>query len=150
MVPGHRGFHGSMCGNRADTARAHAPRVCHSHASSRIGWPMRPAGIDIADEAVLDLARLLRRGGFTDTAESLEGAVAASLPDVAPTILERAAIVWVLGDPPGRRAGRAPRRANRRACPAQAFGTQLAKRSPTSPTSSRPWRSPLGHERRAR
>ena len=61
---------------------------------------MRLAGIDIADEAVLELARLLRRGGFTDTAESLDGAVAASLPDVALTILEREAIVWVLLDPP--------------------------------------------------
>ena len=30
---------------------------------------MRLAGIEIADEAALDLARLLRRGGFTDTAE---------------------------------------------------------------------------------
>ena len=61
---------------------------------------MRLAGIDIADEAALDLARLLRRGGFTDTAESLEGAVAANVPDVALTILEREAIVWVLDDRP--------------------------------------------------
>ena len=61
---------------------------------------MRLAGIDIADEAVLDLARSLRRGGFTDTAKSLEGAVASNLPDVALTILEREAIVWVLDDPP--------------------------------------------------
>ena len=61
---------------------------------------MRLAGIDIADEAALDLAHLLRRGGFTDTAESLEGAVAANVPDVALTILEREAIVWVLDDRP--------------------------------------------------
>ena len=61
---------------------------------------MRLAGIDIADEAVLDLARFLRRGGFTDTAESLESAVASNLPDVALTILEREAIVWVLDDSP--------------------------------------------------
>jgi hypothetical protein len=53
-----------------------------------------------ADEVVLELAVLLRRDGFTDTAESLEGAVAANLPDVALTILEREAIVWVLDDPP--------------------------------------------------
>jgi hypothetical protein len=61
---------------------------------------MRLAGIAIADEAVLELAVLLRRGGFTDTAESLEGAVAANLLDVALTIPEREAIVWVLDDPP--------------------------------------------------
>ena len=61
---------------------------------------MRLAGIDIADEVALELAVRPRRGGFTDTAESLEGAVAANLPDVALTILEREAIVSVLDDPP--------------------------------------------------
>jgi hypothetical protein len=61
---------------------------------------MRLAGIDIADETVRNLARLLRRGGFTDTAESLEGAVAAKLPDVGLTILQRKAVVWALDDPP--------------------------------------------------
>ena len=61
---------------------------------------MRLAGMDIPDEAVLELAVLLRRGGFADTADSLEGAVAANLPDVALTILEREAVIWVLDDPP--------------------------------------------------
>ena len=62
---------------------------------------MRLAGIDIADEAALDLARLLRAGGFTDTAEKPRGRCCrASVPDVALTILERAAIVWVLDDRP--------------------------------------------------
>jgi hypothetical protein len=58
------------------------------------------AGVPIRDAAVLELATLLRRGGFTDTAETLEGAVAANQPDVALTILEREAIIWVLDDPP--------------------------------------------------
>lgn len=59
---------------------------------------MRLAGIDIAAEVVLELAVRLRRNGFIDTAESLEGAMAANLPDVALTILEREAIIWVLDD----------------------------------------------------
>lgn len=62
---------------------------------------MRLAGIETADEAVLELALIiLRRGGFVDIAESLEGAVAADLPDVGLTILEREAVLWVLDDPP--------------------------------------------------
>ena len=59
-------------------------------------WPMRLAGIDIDDVVVRELAVLLRRGGFVDTAETLERAVAADQPDVALTILEREAIIWVL------------------------------------------------------
>ena len=44
---------------------------------------MRLAGIDIPDNVVLELAVLLRRGGFIDTAETLEGAIAANQPDMA-------------------------------------------------------------------
>jgi hypothetical protein len=61
---------------------------------------MRLAGIDIAAEVVLELAVRLRRNGFIDTAASLEGAMAANLPDVGLTILEREAIIWVLDDSP--------------------------------------------------
>ena len=57
---------------------------------------MRLAGIDIDDVDVRELAVLLHRGGFVDTAEALEGAVAANQPDIALTILEREAIIWVL------------------------------------------------------
>ena len=46
------------------------------------------------------MAVLLRGGGFTDTAESLLGDVGANQPDIALTILEREAIIWVLDDPP--------------------------------------------------
>ena len=61
---------------------------------------MRLAGIDIPARVILELAVLLRRGGFTDTAETLEGAIAANQLDIALTILEREAIIWVLDDPP--------------------------------------------------
>ena len=54
---------------------------------------MRLAGVDIPDKGVLELAVLLRRGGFTDTAEALEGAVAANQLDIALSILERDAII---------------------------------------------------------
>jgi hypothetical protein len=63
---------------------------------------MRLAGIGIPDTVILELAVLLRRGGFTDTAETLEGAVAANQLDIALTILEREAIISVLDDPPTR------------------------------------------------
>lgn len=59
-------------------------------------WPMRLAGIDIDYMVVRELAVLLRRGGFVGTAETLESAVGANQPDVALTILEREAIIWVL------------------------------------------------------
>lgn len=58
------------------------------------------AGVPIHDALVLELAILLRRGNFTDTADTLEGAVAALQPIVALTISDRVAILNVLDNPP--------------------------------------------------
>ena len=61
---------------------------------------MRLAGLTVPDPDVLELAVLLRRGGFADTAETLEDDVAANRPDMALTILAREAMIWALDDPP--------------------------------------------------
>ena len=61
---------------------------------------MRLAGLTVPDHDVLELAVLLRSGGFTDTADKLEDDVAANRPDISLTIHEREAIIWVLDDPP--------------------------------------------------
>ena len=61
---------------------------------------MRLAGLTVPDHDVFELAVLLRRGGFADTAKTLEDDVAADRPDVALTILEREAMIWALDDPP--------------------------------------------------
>ena len=63
---------------------------------------MRVAGLQIPTGSVLELAVILRRAGYADAADTLEGAVAANEPDVALTILEREAIIWVLDDTPTR------------------------------------------------
>ena len=61
---------------------------------------MRLAGLTVSNHDVLELAVLLRRAGFTDTADTLEDDVAANRPDIALTIHEREAIISVLEDPP--------------------------------------------------
>ena len=43
---------------------------------------------------------MLRRADYADTADTLDGAIAANRPDVAHTIPDRAAILTVLDDPP--------------------------------------------------
>ena len=61
---------------------------------------MRLAGLTVPNHDVLERAVLLRRGGFADTAKTLEDEVAADRPDIAPTVLEREAMIWALDDPP--------------------------------------------------
>ena len=61
---------------------------------------MRLAGLTVPDEDVLELAVLLRRGGFADTADTLQADVAANRPDIAHTILAREAMIGALDDPP--------------------------------------------------
>ena len=61
---------------------------------------MRLAGISIRDQDVLELARLLRDGGFDDTAEALVVALEAEQAIVALTIQDRLAILRTLDDPP--------------------------------------------------
>jgi hypothetical protein len=61
---------------------------------------LRLAGLTVPNQDVLGLADLLRRGGFTDTADTLEDGVAANRPDIALTILAREAMIWALHDPP--------------------------------------------------
>ena len=58
------------------------------------------AGVQIRDALVLELAILLRRREFADTADTLEGAVAALQTVVALTISDRVAILNVLDSPP--------------------------------------------------
>lgn len=58
------------------------------------------AGIPVRDQDVLELARLLRDGGFDDTAETLEDAYDAECRVLALTIPDREAIVRTLADPP--------------------------------------------------
>ena len=61
---------------------------------------LRLAGLTVPDEDVLELAVLLRRGGFADTADTLQADVAANRPDIAHTILAREAMIGALDDPP--------------------------------------------------
>jgi len=58
--------------------------------------PVLVAGYPIPESDLLDLAMMLRRGDYADTADTLEGAVAARLPDVALSIPDRLAILLVL------------------------------------------------------
>jgi hypothetical protein len=60
------------------------------------------AGYPIAERDVLELAVLLRRADYAQTADTLEGAVAANQPDVALTISDRAAILRALDEPPSK------------------------------------------------
>jgi len=50
---------------------------------------LRLAGLTVPDEDVLELAVLLRRDGFADTADTLQADVAGNRPDIAHTILPR-------------------------------------------------------------
>ena len=59
------------------------------------------AGIDIRDEDVLDLARLLYAAGFDETAEALVVALEAGEGIVGLSIDDREAILHTLADPPG-------------------------------------------------
>lgn len=61
---------------------------------------MRPAGLDITDDLVLNLVTRLRRADFADQADTLEGALVTGQAEVALTIPERVAILTVLDDPP--------------------------------------------------
>jgi len=61
---------------------------------------MELAGIRVRDALVLELALLLRRAGFSATAERLEGAVAAFDRIVGLSIEDREAILAVLADGP--------------------------------------------------
>jgi hypothetical protein len=58
------------------------------------------AGYDVPESDVLDLAVTLRRTDFAHTADTLEGAVVASLRDVALTVTDRVAILRALDEPP--------------------------------------------------
>jgi hypothetical protein len=58
------------------------------------------AGIHVGQGSVLELAVMLRRGDFADTADRIEAAIAAELPAVALTIDDRDSILSVLNDPP--------------------------------------------------
>lgn len=62
------------------------------------------AGVRVANEDVLDLARLLYDAGFDDTAEVLVVALEAEQAIVALTIQDREAILRALDDPPDRLA----------------------------------------------
>jgi hypothetical protein len=61
---------------------------------------MRLAGVQVRHEDVLDLAWLLRNGGFDDTAEALIVALEAEQALVALSIADREAILRTLDDPP--------------------------------------------------
>jgi hypothetical protein len=61
---------------------------------------MRLAGTSVRDPDVLELARLLHQGGFSDTAEALVVALEAKQVLVALTIQDREAILRVLDEPP--------------------------------------------------
>jgi hypothetical protein len=58
------------------------------------------AGISVRNALVLELAIMLRRGDFSQTADLLEGCVAAGLPAAALTRNDRDALLSVLRDPP--------------------------------------------------
>jgi hypothetical protein len=59
------------------------------------------AGFEIPESDVLELAVMLRRADYAHAADTIEGAVAAGLPDVALTIPDRTAILLTLDEPPG-------------------------------------------------
>ena len=58
------------------------------------------AGFDVPESDVLDLAVTLRRADHAHTADTLEGAVVAGVPDVALTVTDRVAILRALEEPP--------------------------------------------------
>jgi hypothetical protein len=58
------------------------------------------AGFEVPASDALDLAVMLRRADYAHAADTIEGAVAAGLRDVALTILDRTAILLVLDEPP--------------------------------------------------
>ena len=61
---------------------------------------LRLAGVQVRDEDLLDLAWLLRNGGFNDTADALIVALEAEQALVALSIADREAILRTLDDPP--------------------------------------------------
>jgi hypothetical protein len=61
---------------------------------------MRIVGVQVRDEDVLDLAWLLRNGGFDDTADALIVALEAEQALVALSIADREAMLRTLDDPP--------------------------------------------------
>ena len=61
---------------------------------------MMVAGIQVQDEEMLELARLLDDAGFDDTAEALVVALEAEEALVALSIQDREAILGALDDPP--------------------------------------------------
>jgi hypothetical protein len=60
---------------------------------------MMLAGISVRDQDVLELAGLLRKGGFRETAETLENAYDVECKVLALTIADREAILRALDDP---------------------------------------------------
>jgi hypothetical protein len=58
------------------------------------------AGVNVRDQAALELARLLPDAGFDDTAEALVVALEAEQEFVALSIQDREAILRTLDDPP--------------------------------------------------
>ena len=61
---------------------------------------MRLAGLNITDNATLELVKRLRRGGFDYQADTIEGALVPAQADVALTFPDRVAILAVLEDRP--------------------------------------------------
>ena len=61
---------------------------------------MQLAGIPIPDADVLELARLLREGGFVDVAEKLENGYDRETKVIALTVVDRESILWALDEPP--------------------------------------------------
>ena len=61
---------------------------------------MQLAGIPIRDQDVLELARLLREGGFVDVDAKLEKGYDAETKVLALTIVDRESILQALDDPP--------------------------------------------------
>jgi hypothetical protein len=58
------------------------------------------AGIGVRDQDALELARLLREGGFVDVATKLENGYDVDTKVLALTIRDRVSIIRALDDPP--------------------------------------------------
>ncbi len=124
------------------------PRVWRSQASGSIAVADATCRHRHQRHGPRELAVLLRRGGFVDTADGLEGAVTANQPDVALTILERKAIIWVL-DAYSRGSARCWFRSSRpraRRARLSAGGARAQTPEQGRVANSRPWRD--GGQRR--
>ena len=66
----------------------------------RTRCPMRIAGLDITDDCTLELIKRLRRSGFGEQADTIEGALVSGQPEVSLTVPDRVAILSVLEVPP--------------------------------------------------